>query len=564
MWLLLVTALLAAESHVATAESQLRQVIVLSRHGVRGPYGLGEELPTRATLEKYALNPHLQLPLDAASWGTGESGGDPAEPVSPKLTKHGYSVVKLMGDYFRAHLYADFLDASCDKTFSYADANQRDNLTAQAFLSGLHPTCKDVVPITAQTRLLFEQGQDPSASCPVCSRTVYEGITGANDTRYLVQEIHDEIVQIDDLLQCCAPSVCAAGEERASDADEEGDEDDDSESRSGSTGANKTCGLFGVPSKWNGAFYEPWLDTMSAANYFSEFWLLQSLNNMTLPLNVTFEQILKLSRAHMDLITNEVNAASFGATLLAHLTASFEQSSTGAPVPTAEGDGPHLLQPPDNRFLYYAAHDINLLYVRRLLRLEWHAKGWHPHQPVPGSMLVFELHSSLDERVVSVKTLRRLSAAAAKHFVKLYFVAASPEQMRHGHALSDRNPPDRVPVTIPGCSEDVVLPSGAVDVRCSFLTFKKLLGKSLKHECVAPTLQPFVDSLLLRAAQDAGAATSERDALLALPVLVWVVFGALVLAFVALALRHAVLKRRARASSTQKREYGTLPQITSE
>lgn len=70
----------------------------------------------------------------------------------------------------------------------------------------------------------------------------------------------------------------------------------------------------------------------------------------------------------MDLITNEVNAASFGATLLAHLTASFEQSATGTPVPTTTGDGPHLLQPVDNQFLYYAAHDINLLYVRRLLR----------------------------------------------------------------------------------------------------------------------------------------------------------------------------------------------------
>lgn len=95
-----VAALLAllAESHVASASSQLRQVIVLSRHGVRGPYGLGEELPTRATLSKYARNPSLELPLDAASWGTAESGDDPAATVSPKLTKHGFNVVKLMGE----------------------------------------------------------------------------------------------------------------------------------------------------------------------------------------------------------------------------------------------------------------------------------------------------------------------------------------------------------------------------------------------------------------------------------------------------------------------------------
>lgn len=54
-------------------------------------------------------------------------------------------------------------------------------------------------------------------------------------------------------------------------------------------------------------------------------------------------------------------------------------------------------------------------------------------------MLVFELHSSVDTRVMSVKTRRRLSAAEAKHFVKLFFVAASPEQMRHGQALSSDN-----------------------------------------------------------------------------------------------------------------------------
>lgn len=74
-----------------------------------------------------------------------------------------------------------------------------------------------------------------------------------------------------------------------------------------------------------------------------------------------------------------------------------------------------------------------------LSSLQWHSKGWHPHQPVPGSMLVFELHSSVDESVVSVKKMRRLDDAAAKYFVKLYFVAASPDQMRNGDALSDLN-----------------------------------------------------------------------------------------------------------------------------
>lgn len=244
-----------------------------------------------------------------------------------------------------------------------------EQLTAQAFLAGLYPTCKDVVPITAETRLLFEQGQDPTANCPVCSKTVYEGITGANDTRYLLQEIRDEIEQINDILECCAPSVC------------------DATASSPTAMDNATCDLFDVPSQWNGTFYAPWKDTMSTADYFSEFWLLQSLNNMTLPSALSFEKILQLAKvheAHMDLITNEVNSANFGATLLAHLTASFEQNVRGVPVPIGEGEGPRIVQPTDNQFLYYAAHDINLLYVRNLLRYAAPCVCmWTSYQPIP-------------------------------------------------------------------------------------------------------------------------------------------------------------------------------------
>lgn len=73
------------------------QVIVLSRHGVRGPYGLGTETPSKELLDKYVRNPELELPLSAAAWGT-DDADDPAEVVSPKLTKHGYRVVERMGE----------------------------------------------------------------------------------------------------------------------------------------------------------------------------------------------------------------------------------------------------------------------------------------------------------------------------------------------------------------------------------------------------------------------------------------------------------------------------------
>jgi hypothetical protein len=80
-----------------------------------------------------------------------------------------------------------------------------------------------------------------------------------------------------------------------------------------------------------------------------------------------------------------------------------------------------------------------------------------------------------------------------EYFIKAFFMTASPEQMRDAQELSPMNPPDRVEVMIPYCSEEK---KNTSEIRCSFQKFQKLVGKILKHECVAGTLQPFVNSLI--------------------------------------------------------------------
>lgn len=54
---------------------------------------------------------------------------------------------------------------------------------------------------------------------------------------------------------------------------------------------------------------------------------------------------------------------------------------------------------------------------------------------------MFELHSTHDESITSIKKGRALLSLTHRdtHFVKAYFVAASPDQMRNGDALSDAN-----------------------------------------------------------------------------------------------------------------------------
>jgi hypothetical protein len=197
---------------------------------------------------------------------------------------------------------------------------------------------------------------------------VYNGIAGAPDCRYIIHENRKEIHEINRLLGCCAPPVCGI------------DPPPPPPPTPRPAGVNQTntshppheCSFFDIPSVWSGAFYEPWKDPLSSAQYFTEFLMLQALNGMPLPRGIPFHKVKELSRlheAHMDLITNDVNSANFGATLLAHMTASMAQRASGKNITLpANVNGPTLAPGPQNRFLFYAGHDINILYLRNLLR----------------------------------------------------------------------------------------------------------------------------------------------------------------------------------------------------
>ena len=71
----------------------------------------------------------------------------------------------------------------------------------------------------------------------------------------------------------------------------------------------------------------------------------------------------------MDMIANTVMADNYGNTLLLHITASMAQRITKTPVHIQpQVDGPQLLHSLENRIVYYAGHDINLLFLKQLLR----------------------------------------------------------------------------------------------------------------------------------------------------------------------------------------------------
>ena len=79
----------------------LRQVAVVSRHGVRGPYGPDGLPPTLANMQRYSKNAFPFL-VSAKDWGTSQNA---SELVSPKLTAHGRTAIQKMGEVRLTRLF---------------------------------------------------------------------------------------------------------------------------------------------------------------------------------------------------------------------------------------------------------------------------------------------------------------------------------------------------------------------------------------------------------------------------------------------------------------------------
>ncbi len=116
--------------------------------------------------------------------------------------------------------------------------------------------------------------------------------------------------------------------------------------------------------------------------------------------------------------------------LLFHVLQSMGQEAGGHPVPGA-------LSRPGDRLLILVGHDTNLANISGTLGLNWLVDGRRDDTP-PGGALVFELWRRRDKGEFSVRT---------------FYVAQTLDQMRNATPLSNENPPERVPVFVPGCSQ---------------------------------------------------------------------------------------------------------------
>ncbi len=132
-----------------------------------------------------------------------------------------------------------------------------------------------------------------------------------------------------------------------------------------------------------------------------------------------------------------------GSNLLAHVLATLDQGASGI-------RNPKTRVPLAARFVAFVGHDTNLEEFAGMLRMRWLLPGYQINDTPPGAALVFEV---------------RQSARRAEPFVRVFVTAQTLDDMR---TLST-NPPERVPVSVPGCPQ----------LDCPISTFDRVVGGAI-------------------------------------------------------------------------------------
>lgn len=425
-------------------ETDLRLVVLLSRHGVRSP------LPTQPSLEVYTTR--------QAGWPTWAAPAD----KPGYLTTKGKVLASHLGRFYR-DLYAGQNlvppSGACPQrgtVFFHADNEERTIQTAEGLINGFvqglaSADCGIVVQVAPQPVDPLFHPQKANV-CPVdaeqAKREILEQVGG--NPASLNERFKEPLAIIQDVLQCCQPIAC-------------GD----------SAGGTASCKLTDLPAKVE---VNPAKDTVTltgpvrVGSTVSEIFDLEYAQGMPIDHcattkgaecvgweQVTPDNLQAMLRVHTlyYALTQRTPAIAkaAGSNLAWQILGALEQGAMGAPRPG-------VLPPPQSRFVAFVGHDTNLANLGGLLGLSWHNPGFQPDDLPPAGALAFELHR--------VK-------ATGQYLIRAFFVTETQEQMRDAIPLSLEHPPSRVRLSIPKCGAD-----------CPFDIFKTLAKAALDLRCVGP------------------------------------------------------------------------------
>ena len=409
----------AQQPPAPSSGSDLRYVVVVSRHGVRSPTGKSSQL------NQYSSSPWPQWSVPPGN-----------------LTAHGYSLMKLFGAYDRSRFVQQGLlngegCAAASRATFVADSDQRTRETGHALAEGMFPGC----PVEVRAR---PEGTNDPLFHPLSDKVTdsernraVAAIAGriGGDATNLAAAYRPQLETLDHILAGCG-KVPAVNSARTSVLDVPA-------SLSAGTGDHLASlkGPLNIASTLTENLLLEYTEGMSGSDL---AW--GCMNEPTL------HDVLELHAAAEDFgDRTPAIARMLAAPLLRAIGASMEQAATGKPVPDAPGK-------PTDQVLFLVGHDTNIASISGALRLDWIIDGRRNDTP-PGGALLFELWQS---------------RAHGAYSVRLEYTAQTLRQMRELRALTASEPPATVSVFIPAC--------GGADGACPLQAFMDALpGQMAAH-----------------------------------------------------------------------------------
>jgi 4-phytase/acid phosphatase len=382
-------------------DTQLKQVIVFGRHGVRSP------VAPNSALDTFSVRP---FPVFNASLG--------------ELTENGRKLETILGSYYRLWLTKEGLltgNDAADATLVYFRANviERTIATAKAFAAGLLPAA------SVNVTFFGPQDKDPlfdpvgAGVARLDQRKAIAAVTGrlGGNAQSLASAYVAELALTRSILFNYPASQIPAPGTPAGKVD------------ATTVPIHVAAGQPGMPVDLGGLmtvliatdpFVMEYAEGMPAADVgwgqLTATGISQTSRFITLALDLEFRTPYLAS-------VQSSNVAS-------HVVQSMLQAVTGNAMTGSLGS-------PSAKVIVLIASDVNVTGLAGLLRLDWILPGYQANYCTPGGALVFEL---------------RQSQSTGEYIVRASYVAQTLDQLRNRTVLTLDKPPASAPVFIPGCS----------------------------------------------------------------------------------------------------------------
>jgi len=427
---------------------------LVARHGVRSPYPPFGESECN-TYTKYSARSFPTI----EDWGMNKTAF-----CEQQLTPHGIKSATREGEYFKdtvevSESTADF-DYSCDTIAVVSDNSTRDIQTATQFIKGFG--CEGETNIVVAGANNFSTTLWPTVndaqnqlSCPTTTEDEFLNLFG-NNPQLLTDSFYDGIEKISDLLEMKSYNATICMESNPN-YDESVD---------------GPCTMFQTGFEYTGRYYQGFATAAyNRAGFFAELFMLQyssGLDNWAFG-EMTYDELEPLFDMH---VQNQIygssiwNSLTFGSQLVGYLLASIEQVITGEAVAGVE-------QSITDNILYLQGHDFNLMYVQKILSLDYifnEAKAVRNVLFSTTGTIRFDLLRDDDT----------IDEGHDEFYVRATYTVPSPTQQRMNEALSVDNPPQIAVMSSPYCDGKVI---------CPYSEFKKMVLNHISIDCIQEPLR---------------------------------------------------------------------------